>query len=123
MDLQLVTEYRNLRLLLQAEIREALVNPKYSQLLQHYDLSYLMYLIETAWVKDVIESTALLIFGESTVPQSVFAIFNDIDRSNRLRSALYRGIVACDVSRIPEGELSLVLRPTGLYLYLLKDEP
>lgn len=123
MELQLVTEYRNLRLLLQAEIREALINPKYRNLLEHYDHSYLMMLIETAWVKDVIESTALLIFGESLVPQKVFAIFNDIDRSNRLRCSLYRRVMACDISRIPEGELSLVLRPTGLYLYLLKDEP
>lgn len=123
MELQLVIEYRNLRLLLQAEIREALKIPKHNQLLGHYDYSYLMMLIETAWVKDVIESTALLIFGESTVPHTVFAIFNDIDRSNRLRCELYRSVVACDLSRIPEGELSLVLRPTGLYLYLLKDEP
>lgn len=123
MDLQLVTDYRNLRLLLQAEIREALRNPKFSGLLTHYDFNYLMFLIETAWVKDVIESTALLIFGESTVPLTVYTVFNEIDRTDKLRSTLYRQIIACDISKIPEGELSLVLRPTGLYLYLLKDEP
>lgn len=123
MDLQLVTDYRNLRLLLQAEIREALRNPKFSGLLAHYEFNYLMFLIETAWVKDVIESTALLIFGESTVPLTVYTVFNEIDRTDKLRSTLYRQIIACDISKIPEGELSLVLRPTGLYLYLLKDEP
>lgn len=123
MDLQLVTEYRNLRILLQAEIREALIKPKHRSLLEHYDLSYLMYLIETTWVKDVIESTALLVFGESTVPQMVYVIIDDIDRSNRLRSTLYRKVIACNTSRIPEGELSLVLKSSGLYLYLLKDEP
>lgn len=118
MDLQLVTEYRNLRILVQSEIREVLNQESFSFLPKRYDMSRLLLEIETAWVKEAIEDTTFLFFGGKEPQDIVYVILNRMDPQHRLRQLVFRRMIACNYRRIPEGELTLVLRPSGLYLYL-----
>lgn len=118
MDFQLVTDYRNLQVMLHCEIRDALSTPQFQHLLGLYDIQYLMIMIETTWLKDCIESTLLLVFREDQAPVDVYKLIHLLDRNNLLRTQLYRKIKACNHHLIPEGELTLMIRPSGLYLYL-----
>lgn len=118
MDFQLVTDYRNLQIMLHCEIRDALSTPQFRHLLQLHDPQWLMITIETTWLKDCIESTALLVFREDSAPTDVYKLIHLLDKQNLLRSQLYRKIKACNHHAIPEGELTLMIRPSGLYLYL-----
>ncbi|MNG05050.1 hypothetical protein D3C84_882220 [compost metagenome] len=77
-----------------------------------------MITIETTWLKDCIEATALLVFREDSAPTDVYKLIHLLDKNNLLRSQLYRKIKACNHHAIPEGELTLMIRPSGLYLYL-----
>jgi hypothetical protein len=118
MDLQIVTDYRNLQILLQAEIRDALSTPQFQHLLKQHELQWLMITIETIWLKDCIESTLLLVFREDNAPNDIYKLIHLIDKRNTLRTQLYRKIKACNHHLVQEGELTLMIRPTGLYLYL-----
>lgn len=118
MDLQLVVEYRNLRLLIQSEIRDVLSCESFHYLPQRYDMARLLIEVETAWIKEAIEDTTFLFFGGNEPPGIVYVILNRMDPQHRLREIVYRRMIACNYRRIPEGELTLVLRPSGLYLYL-----
>jgi hypothetical protein len=118
MDFQLVTDYRNMQVMLHCEIRDALSTPQFRHLLHQHDPQWLMITIETTWLKDCIESTLLLMFQEDTAPTDVYKLIHQLDKQNLLRTQLYRKIKACNHHLIPEGELTLMIRPSGLYLYL-----
>ncbi len=113
MALELVADYRNLRPFVQDEVVRALsVN---RDLFPGCDFMTTVNLIEQAWLADCIESSTLLsVSGNTSIP--VLRTLHEMDRSNILRGRLFKLITACGYHHVPESELRLEIRPTGLYL-------
>lgn len=116
MGLQLVADYRNLKKLVDAEVINALLSENVRWHFNGWDLMTACNALELAWVADCIESCTLLSVRVESNPAILRAI-NEMDKSNLLRGRLFRLITSCGYHHVPEGELRIEIRPTGLYLY------
>lgn len=113
MALELVADYRNLRPLVKEEITRALLVNR--NLFPDCDLTTMITLVEHAWIADCIESSTLLsVSGSTSIP--VMRTLHEMDQSNILRGRLFKLITACGYHHVPETELRVEIRPTGLYL-------
>lgn len=116
MGLQLVADYRNLQTLVKAEVINALLSENVRWHFEGWDLLKACEAVEHAWLVDCIESCTLLsVKGESSPP--ILRAIHEMDKSNLLRGRLFRLITSCGYHHVPEAELRVEVRPTGLYLF------
>lgn len=116
MGLELVADYRSLHPLVRMEIHREICEPWYSG--QFEELSYLdaVMLVEHSWVAECIELSTLLSIDKPRPTFATLRVMQRIDQNNVLRNRLFRLVTACGYHHVPETELRVEIRPTGLYL-------
>jgi hypothetical protein len=72
--------------------------------------------VEHAWVSECIELSTLLSIESCRPSFATLRVMQRIDQNNILRNRLFRLVTACGYSHVPETELRVEIRPTGLYL-------
>jgi hypothetical protein len=115
MGLQLVADYRNLQILVREEIAGTILLPEIRDQFAGCDFMTTINEVERAWLADCIEACTLLSVDVSVNP-AILRVIHRIDRSNILRSRLFKLITSQGYHHVPEGELRIDIRPTGLYL-------
>jgi hypothetical protein len=116
MALELVADYRSLHPLVRMEIHREICEPWYNG--EFEELSYVnaVEAVELSWVAECIELSTLLSIEKPRPSFAVLRVMQRIDRNNVLRNRLFRLVTACGYSHVPESELRVEIRPTGLYL-------
>lgn len=116
MALELVADYRNLHPLVRMEIHREICDPWHSGEFEELSYERAVEAVELAWVAECIELSTLLSIDKPKPTFATLRVMQRIDQNNVLRNRLFRLVTACGYSHVPETELRVEIRPTGLYL-------